>query len=162
MSIRKKKWYHCRSFLHLIWITGTREVVLFSKMEQSLILLQMILNNWLLLKQQASTSQFTISWPIFQKQRLMILLFWSIQLLYYDISPTNEQQLITIVQQAQNAHPVEKLNKMLLTYQTCMNEILKDNGGNSYGIFHMNKGSLMKKDKFPLKILMCKKATKFN
>ena len=88
--------------------------------------------------------------------------FCSIQSLYYDESPADEWQLIAAVQRAFDAYPVEKLNKMWLTHQTCMNEILKDNGGNNYDIPHMNKDALMKQNKLPLKIQVCKEAKKFD
>ena len=74
----------------------------------------------------------------------------------------DEWQLIAAVQRAYGAYPVEKLNKMWLTHQTYMNEILKDNEGNNYDIPHMNKDALMKQNKLPLKIQECKEAKKFD
>ena len=51
---------------------------------------------------------------------------------------------------------------MLLTHQTCINEILEDNGGNKYDILQMNKDGLTKQNKLPLKIQVCKKDKKFD
>ena len=86
----------------------------------------------------------------------------SIQSLYYDVSPADEWHLIAAVQCAFDAYPVEQLNKMWLTHQTCMNQILKDDGGNYYDIPHLKKDALMKKKQLPSKIKVCKEAKKFD
>ena len=86
--------------------------------------------------------------------------FHLIQSLYYDEFPLDEWQLIAAIQCAFDAYPVEKLNKMWLTHQTCMNKTLKDNGGNNYDIPHMKKDTLMRQNKLPLKIKVTKKAKK--
>ena len=88
--------------------------------------------------------------------------FQSIQLLYYTEFPSDEWQLIAAVQWAYDAYSVEKLNKMWLAHQTCMNEILKNNGGNYYDILHMNKNALMRENRLPLKIRVTKKAKRFD
>ena len=89
-------------------------------------------------------------------------LFRSIQSLYYTESPSDEWQLIAAVQRVYDTYSVEKLNKMLLTHEICMNEILKDNSGNNYNIPHMNKDALMRGNWLLLKIKVTEEAKKFD
>lgn len=88
--------------------------------------------------------------------------FRSIQTLYYDETPTNEWELIAAVQRAYDAYSATQLNKMWVTHQTCMNETLKDNGGNAYNIPHMNKKKLQENKRLPNVINVCKEVDRFD
>ena len=44
----------------------------------------------------------------------------------------------------------EKLNKIWLTLQSCMDEIIKEQGGNKYKIPHMSKDKLIRNGTLPV------------
>ncbi|KAH0704895.1 hypothetical protein KY289_009971 [Solanum tuberosum] len=46
---------------------------------------------------------------------------------------------------------VERLNNVFWTLQCCMNEVMKDSGGNNYKVPHMNKERLEEND-LPLQV----------
>ena len=50
-------------------------------------------------------------------------------------------------------YPMEKLNKVWITLQCCMNCVLKCNGGNDYKIPHMSKDKLERMGELPRTIL---------
>ena len=59
-------------------------------------------------------------------------------------------ELITLVQAAFKELDRNKLNKVILTHQSCMNEILKcGGGGNKYNIPHLLKERLIDKNRLP-------------
>jgi hypothetical protein len=68
--------------------------------------------------------------------------FASIQSLQYTKVPKNVDELIAAVQEAYEDYPSSKLNKVFLTLQTCMIEILRSRGSNRYKIPHFKKQQL--------------------
>ena len=76
--------------------------------------------------------------------------FNSIQSLYYEAAPSNELELIDAVKNAHQAYPALKINRMWLTYMSCLNQILEYNGDNHYSIPHMNKDKLERENRLPI------------
>ena len=72
------------------------------------------------------------------------------QSIYYQKSPKNSIELIEIVEDAFKNYPMEKLNKIWLTLQSCMDEIIKEQGGNKYKIPHMSKDKLIRNGTLPV------------
>ena len=68
--------------------------------------------------------------------------FASLQSLTEKIISRNIDDLILNVQQAFNSYDAATLNRVFLTLQSCMLEIMKNGGGNRYNIPHMNKERL--------------------
>jgi hypothetical protein len=63
--------------------------------------------------------------------------------MYYKTAPTDALELIDKVETCfRNYHAVYKLNRVWVTLQSCMNEIIDDKGDNKYKIPHMNKERL--------------------
>jgi hypothetical protein len=56
-------------------------------------------------------------------------------------SRTMDELIQNVVNEYQNYNPII-LNRVFLTLQGCMIEVMKDNGGNKYKIPHMNKERL--------------------
>jgi hypothetical protein len=70
--------------------------------------------------------------------------FRSIQTLNYVAAPTTNFALIKAVEDAYWKYPANKLNRMWLSYQSCLNMIIEHEGDNFYSIPHMNKEGLEK------------------
>jgi len=80
--------------------------------------------------------------------------FASLQPLTDRTTSRNMDELITnMINEYENYNPV-LLNRIFLTLQGCMIEVMKDNGGNRYKIPHMNKERLEAADMLP-KSLSC-------
>ena len=69
--------------------------------------------------------------------------FNSLDAKYYLESPTTALEIIEMVTKAFDQYDSATLNKIWLTHQTCMNEIIKYDGDNTYKIPHMNKDQLI-------------------
>jgi len=78
--------------------------------------------------------------------------FHSLQSIYYQKSPKNSIELIEIVEEAFKTYPYTKLNRIWVTLQSCMNEIIDSRGDNQYKIPHMNKEGLERLDQLPISI----------
>ena len=63
--------------------------------------------------------------------------------------PKDEMELIEMVQQQYEAYPAKLINRVWLSHMACMNEILKDNGGNNYKIPHLSKDKLEREGRLP-------------
>ena len=75
--------------------------------------------------------------------------FASLQAHYYRTSPKDAIELIEMVKLSYTSYPAEKLNRIWLTLQSCMNEIIEDGGGNRYKIPHLNKERLEREGRLP-------------
>mgnify|MGYP003702427041 CR=1 FL=1 len=75
--------------------------------------------------------------------------FSSIQSLTNCSSPKTIQELIHAVQEEFDGYEASKINRVFLTLQLCMLEVMKDNGGNRYKIPHMNKQALEREGRLP-------------
>ena len=87
--------------------------------------------------------------------------FNSLQSAYYQNCPSNAIELIDMVRETYEEYPVNKINRIWLTLQSCMNEIIKSNGGNQYKIPHMGKEKLEKENRLPKALPVCEEATGF-
>ena len=74
--------------------------------------------------------------------------FRAIQL-FNDDCPANEEELIKSVEKAYGEYPLLKLNHVWLTLQSCLNMIIKNDGGNDYKIPHMGKESMERRGLLP-------------
>ncbi|XP_022042259.2 uncharacterized protein LOC110944923 [Helianthus annuus] len=61
-------------------------------------------------------------------------------------------ELVSAVKSSLERMPSHELNKVFLTLQTCMKEIMKVRGGNNYKIPHIGKGKLERQGNLPLQI----------
>jgi hypothetical protein len=60
------------------------------------------------------------------------------------------KELIQSIERAYDGYDVEKLNRVFVTLQSCLMEILKDQGGMGYKIPHMGKEKLQKEGELPM------------
>lgn len=75
--------------------------------------------------------------------------FNAIQALQHQKVMNNIDELIAAVQAAFQELDKNKLSKVFLTHQSCMNEILKCGGGNKYQIPHLSKDRLINENCLP-------------
>ncbi|XP_015163525.1 uncharacterized protein [Solanum tuberosum] len=78
--------------------------------------------------------------------------FRAIQSLQYQNAPSNVDELVEVVEKSFNEMKIERLNHVFLTLQCCMNEVMKDSGGNNYKVPHMNKERLERENNLPLQV----------
>lgn len=88
--------------------------------------------------------------------------FRSIQSLYYEAAPETEMDLIDAVEDAFEQYPINKINRMWLTLQSCCNKILEHDGGNHYKIEHMDKEKLEREGRLPTVLSVSQAACKFD
>jgi hypothetical protein len=60
------------------------------------------------------------------------------------------KELIQSIERAYDGYDVEKLNRVFVTLQSCLMEILKDQGGMRYKIPHMDKEKLQKESELSM------------
>ena len=71
---------------------------------------------------------------------LDLAFFRSLQSLQWRLAfPNNKQELINRVNQAWNEYPVEKVDDAFRSLVLCVDEAVKERGGNTYTIPHTNK-----------------------
>jgi hypothetical protein len=71
-----------------------------------------------------------------------LVFFAAIQALFERGTPNNVVQIVAAVEKVFDDYPVDRLNRIFLTQQSCMMEIIKHNGGQHYNIPHMKKKHL--------------------
>jgi len=81
--------------------------------------------------------------------------FNALQSMHHSYCPMNSLELIEMVTMCYNEYPTNKINRIWLTYQSCLNEIIKCNGHNNYKIPHMNKDKLERTNRLPLTLEVC-------
>ncbi|KAH0650418.1 hypothetical protein KY284_030330 [Solanum tuberosum] len=69
-----------------------------------------------------------------------------------DYAPSNVDELVEAVERSFDEMKIEQLNHVFLTLQSCMIEVMKDNGGNNYKVPHLNKNRLEREDNLPLQL----------
>jgi hypothetical protein len=75
--------------------------------------------------------------------------FRSLQSFTDQLNPTTLDELISGVVDEFNKYAVDKINRIFLTLQSCMLQVMRIRGGNWYKIPHMNKGGLMLQNALP-------------
>jgi hypothetical protein len=75
--------------------------------------------------------------------------FAALQAMYYRSAPRNAGEIITMVENAFEEFESNKINRIWITYMSCLNEIIDNDGGNDYKIPHMNKRKLEREDRLP-------------
>lgn len=76
-------------------------------------------------------------------------LFASLQSMTDALVSNNLDQLIRNVEQQYNAYDADKINRVFLTLQACLLEVMKNGGGNGYKIPHMYKDGLERAGNLP-------------
>ena len=84
--------------------------------------------------------------------------FNALQAMYHSYCPMNSLELIEMVTMCYNEYPTNKINRIWLTYQSCLNEIIKCNGHNNCKIPHMNKDRLERLNRLPTVLDVCEEA----
>jgi AraC-like DNA-binding protein len=75
--------------------------------------------------------------------------FAGIQAMFQKSSPKNIDDIIAKVNEAFQQYPEERSNRIFLTHQTCMMQIMKEKGSHHYSIPHMKKQALEKNGVLP-------------
>jgi len=75
--------------------------------------------------------------------------FNALQASYYCCCPRNAIELITMVTETFKEHPINKINRIWLTCQSILNEVIKNAGCNQYKIPHMGKDKLEREGRLP-------------
>lgn len=83
--------------------------------------------------------------------------FHSIASLTKKHKPKTMLELIALVQQKYEEYPPDKLNRMWLTHQAVMNEILECNGDNDYKLPHLKKSQLERQGRLPVTLRLSTK-----
>ena len=78
--------------------------------------------------------------------------FSSIQSIQYKTSSKTTEELVAAVEKAFVDYPVCKLNRVFLTLQSCMREVMRAGGGNRYNIPHLKKSMLERQGSLPLQL----------
>ena len=78
--------------------------------------------------------------------------FAAIQALFERGTPNNIDQIVAKVEKAFREYPVDRANRIFLTQQGCMMEIMKHNGGQHYDIPHMKKKHLEMQGALPISL----------
>lgn len=76
--------------------------------------------------------------------------FRSLQAKYYMSNPKTAFEIIQFVQKAFEEYKPADLNRIWLTYHTCLDEIIKCHGNNTYKIPHCGKSKLERENKLPV------------
>ncbi|VFQ97172.1 unnamed protein product, partial [Cuscuta campestris] len=75
--------------------------------------------------------------------------FRAIQSLKEQSAPSNVTELMNAVQEAYNQFSAHTLNKVWLSYQHVMQEVMKVEGGNNYKVPHMGKDAMHRNGTLP-------------
>lgn len=78
--------------------------------------------------------------------------FNAIQSLQYKVCPKTVEELIHAVEKSFDEYCSRKVNRIFLTLQLCMQEIMKIGGSNKYKISHLKKGVLEREGRLPTQI----------
>ncbi|KAM3192852.1 hypothetical protein ACQJBY_069810 [Aegilops geniculata] len=75
--------------------------------------------------------------------------FAALQALFEKMSPGKIVDIVAKVKKAYDTYPAERSNRIFLTLQSCMCEVLKQKGGNRYKVPHMRKSFLAALEMLP-------------
>ncbi|KAM0853409.1 hypothetical protein ACQ4PT_051104 [Festuca glaucescens] len=76
--------------------------------------------------------------------------FAALQSIFHKLSPGSVDDIVHKVQQAFEEYPAERSNRIFLTLQACMREVLIQLGGNRYKVPHMRKEVLERLGTLPV------------
>jgi hypothetical protein len=76
--------------------------------------------------------------------------FATIQALFEKGTPNNINDIVLKVDEAYKNYLVDRANRIFLTQQSCMMEIMKHNGGQHYNVPHMKKKTLELQGRLPI------------
>lgn len=78
--------------------------------------------------------------------------FRAIQSLQHQEAPTTVDELIAAVEKSFEQLTSQNLDRVFLSLQSCMIEVMKDYGGNNYKVPHLGKSRLMRNGNLPSQI----------
>ena len=78
--------------------------------------------------------------------------FAALQALFEKSSPSNIQEIEANVVKAYLEYPVDRANRVFLTLQACMREIMLAKGGQHYAIPHLKKETLERIGQLPVRL----------
>lgn len=78
--------------------------------------------------------------------------FRAIQALQHHVCPKTVEDLVTVVEEAYDEYPPNLVNRVFLTLQSCMIEIITIGGGNNYKIPHLKKDTLEREGLLPVQM----------
>ncbi|XP_062201321.1 uncharacterized protein LOC133903865 [Phragmites australis] len=78
--------------------------------------------------------------------------FAALQALFHKSSPCGVEDIVAKVLQAFDEYPVESSNRIFLTHQSCMREILRLKGGQHYKVPHLRKQFLERHGELPIRL----------
>lgn len=78
--------------------------------------------------------------------------FASIQSMFHRKMPKTLPEIIQKVQESLAEYPHQKLNRIWLSHQACMREIIKHKGGQHYALPHLKKKTLERQGKLPVRL----------
>ena len=81
--------------------------------------------------------------------------FRALQSLYQRSTPANVGEIIANVQEAYQDYDYRKINRIWLSLQCCLNEIINHHGDNDYKLIHMQKDRLEREGELPVTIAVC-------
>ena len=85
--------------------------------------------------------------------------FNALQSFYYMRCPSsNAMELIEMVRECYDEYPINKINRIWLSLQCCLNEIIKSSGNNQYKLPHMGKEKLERENRLPVAVEVCPEA----
>ena len=84
--------------------------------------------------------------------------FNSLQARHWEHNPTSSFDIIEMVQQTHTAHDPATLNRIWLTHQSVLNQVIETGGDNKCTIPHMNKRKLEKENRLPTRLQTTEKA----
>jgi hypothetical protein len=81
--------------------------------------------------------------------------FRALQALYQKSTPSNVGEIINNVQEAYEAYDHKKINRIWLSLQCCLNQIIEHHGNNDYKLVHMQKERLEREGQLPVTLAVC-------
>lgn len=78
--------------------------------------------------------------------------FSAIQTLQHQVCPRTIEELVSAVENSFDEYPTNLVNRIFLTLQSCMQEIMKVQGKNTYKIPHLKKAIMEKEGNLPLQM----------
>ena len=81
--------------------------------------------------------------------------FNALQAMCHSCCPMNSLERMEMVTVCYNEHPANKINRIWLAHQSCLNEIIKCNGHNNHETPHMGKDKLERTNRPPLTPDVC-------
>jgi len=87
--------------------------------------------------------------------------FRALDAAYHNSAPRDTKELMEFVQQAHAEYDPRKINRIYLTLQCVLNQILEHHGDNNFKIPHLGKEKLEKENRLPLVLPVTQQASQY-